>query len=199
MASNRDNTPVSRGVSGKSAQGVRGGIEYRAASDSKVGDREYPRSLYVAVNASLAVFALAILMGLLLVFTPLGKLIELRGEQAQVVYTLEFHDVNGDLAATPTEGLRLFDATSGKDLGEVIGFEVLPRAIPTGQEGEPPSEAPQHDTAKTLLVTVALSCDYLSGVGYSVHGIRIAQGLNYTVLMGGSMAVGTCVSVEKGW
>ena len=199
MANNRDKAPSSRNVSGKNAQGVRGGIAYRAASESRVGDREYPRSLYVAVNAALALFALAILLGLLLVFTPLGKMLEPRGETASVVYVLEFHDVNGDLAATPTEGLRLLDAMSGKDLGEVIGFEILPQSIPTGQEGEAPEEPLSHDTARTLSVTVALSCEYEPGVGYSAHGIRIAQGLYYTVFMGDSLAVGTCVSVEKGW
>ena len=199
MANNRDKIPSPRNVSGKSAQGVRGGIAYRAASESKVGDREYPRSLYVAVNAALALFALAILLGLLLVFTPLGKMLELRGESASVVYVLEFHDVNGDLAATPTEGLRLLDAMSGKDLGEVIGFEVLPQAIPTGQDGAQPQEPLTHDTARAVSVKVAVSCEYESGVGYTVHGIRIAQGFYYTVFMGDSLAVGTCVSVEKGW
>ena len=197
MASNRDKiSPGLQNSAEKNPLGVRGGIAYRAASERRAGEQEYPRSLYVVVNVVLAVFALTVLLGLLLVFTPLGKMLEVKGSREQILYTLEFHDVNGDLAAAHTEGLHLVDALGGYDLGEIVGFEVLPQSIPTGQ-GD--AEILEHDTAKTVSVTVALFADYARGVGYSVQGIRIAQGLYYTVFLGDSLAVGTCVSVEKGW
>ena len=203
MANHHDKHFSFSSSASKNSQGVRGGVAYRAASDSNVGEREYPRLLYVAVNILLAVFALAILTGLLLVFTPLGDLWEREIGRVDILYTLEFYDVNGDLGAAPTEGTRVFDAKTGQDLGEVIGVTVAPYVLPPEQWREQePSTSPDtttEGTARTVLLTVALSAQYEAEVGYTVHGIRIAKGLSYTLHFADSVAEGTCVSLEKRW
>ncbi len=195
MAKNHDqNSDFSR-------KGVRGGVAYRNLSDSYQNDKNYPRGLYIGVNAVLSLFALAILLGLLAVFTPLGDLWKGLGEEADIVYTLEFYDINGDLSAAPAEGTTLVDPQTGNALGEIVAITSRPYVLPssflrTEGQGEGNSVL---TTAKIVSVTVALSARYEAGVGYTVHGMRIAKGLPYTVSFAGSVATGTCVSIEKRW
>ncbi len=188
----------------KNGQGVRGGVAYRALSESKAGDREYPRSLYVAVNAVLALFALAILAGLLLVFTPLGEMWNRdKGQAQEILYTIEFYDVNGDLGAAPVEGTHLFDAVTGRDLGEAIGITVSPYVLPPEmlreQADNEAADSATTGNAQIVSMTVSVNAHYEDGIGYTVYGIRIAKGLSYTVSFSGSVASGNCVSVEKRW
>ena len=184
----------------KNGQGVRGGVAYRELSDSYASDKNYPRSLYIGVNVVLSLFAITVLLGLLLVFTPLGQLWQGVGAEADILYTLEFYDVNGDLSAAPAEGTTLIDPQTGKALGEIVQVTSRPYVMPSFALREGTGEdSSLSTTAKIVSVTVSLCAHYEKGVGYTVHDMRIAKGLSYTVSFGGSVATGTCVSIEKRW
>lgn len=202
MAYNHDHkSDLSRQSLPKNGQGVRGGVAYRKLSDSYVNDKNYPRSIYIAVNVALVIFAVTVLLGLLLIFTPLGNTWEIGRGEADILYTLEFYDVNGDLSAAPAEGALLLDPQTGNVMGEIVKITSRPYTLPptlwrdqeegTGAFDSVPS------SAKTVSVTVALCAQYRRGLGYSVYGTRIAKGCSYTVSFAGSIATGTCVSIEK--
>ena len=65
--------------------------------------------------------------------------------------------------------------------------------------GEEQVGGSEHASAKIVSVTVAVCAEYEEQIGYSVKGTRIAKGCSYTVSFAGSLATGTCVSIEKRW
>ena len=185
----------------KNGQGIRGSVAYRNLSESYASDKNYSRALYIGVNAALAVFALAVLLLLLLVFTPLGDTWHALHEEAEILYTIEFYDVNGDLSAAPAQGTLLIDPKTGNTMGEIVAITSRPYTLPSSflRDGEAQVGGSEHASAKIVSLTVALCAEYEEGVGYSVNGMRIAKGGSYTVSFAGSLATGTCVSIEKRW
>ena len=179
-----------------SNQGVRGGVAYRELSDSYAGDKNYPRLLYVSVNTVLAVFATAIVLGLLLIFTPLGELWRGTGSEVELLYTLEFYDVNGDLTLESAAGTEVLDPATGKSLGRIVRVEKKPYVLP---DSFLRSQESTDSSAVIISVTVMLVANYEEDLGYTANGMRIAKGESYTVAFGDSMATGMCVSIEKGW
>ena len=204
MAYNHDQKPTfSRQGLPKSGQGVRGGVAYRKLSDSYASDKNYSRGLYIGVNAVLAIFAAVVLLLLLLIFTPLGDTWHALRDEADILYTLEFYDVNGDLCAAPAQGTLLIDPKTGNTMGEIVGVTARPYTLSSAlwRDGETETGGIDsgHASAKIVSVTVALCAEYEEGIGYSVNGMRIAKGCSYTVSFAGSLATGTCVSIEKRW
>ncbi|MBR2011370.1 MAG: hypothetical protein IKA06_06470 [Clostridia bacterium] len=204
MAYNHDQkSAFSREKLPKNGQGVRGGVAYRKLSDSYASDKNYSRGLYIGVNAVLAMFVAAVLLLLLLVFTPLGDTWHVLREEADIIYTLEFYDVNGDLCAAPAQGTLLIDPKTGNVMGEIVEITARPYTLPSvlWRDGEVQTAGfdSEHASAKIVSITVALCAEYEQSVGYSVNGVRIAKGCSYTVSFAGSLATGTCVSIEKRW
>ncbi|MBR2312721.1 MAG: hypothetical protein IKA46_05485 [Clostridia bacterium] len=202
MAHYHDQKPsFARQRPSKSGQGVRGNVAYRNLSDSYAGDKNYSRGLYIGVNAALAIFALAVLLLLLLIFTPLGDRWQALQDEAEILYTLEFYDVNGDLGAAPAQGTLLIDPKTGNTMGEIVAITSRPYTLPSSflRGGETQAGESEHASAKIVSVTVAICAEYEEGIGYSVSGTRIAKGGSYTVSFAGSLATGTCVSIEKRW
>ena len=188
----------------RTGAGVRGGVEYRAASERFVSDKQYPPALFVVVNGALVLLFLAIVAALLFAFTPLSRFVTLYGERREVVYTVELYDYSGTLSSPDLVGTEILDTTGETRLGELFSLEewVEIKEVVPWQEGldrVPDGTVTEVITSPVRVVTLTLrvTAIYRAGEGYFLeNGTRLAAGESLAIWVGNTLGVGTVTGID---
>ncbi|MBQ8716944.1 MAG: DUF4330 family protein [Clostridia bacterium] len=172
---------------------------FEAASSGK-GKDSSRRWLFLVVDVLLLAAIVAAIVFMVSLLTPFSLFDSEGTEVRNVTYTVELSGVDRDSLSA----LKVGDAVTDKDTGAVIGVvtAVSSRAY------EAYTDVPVKDEAlnsyvvtkvtypeqfNTVTVTIAVTADYRSGVGYSVEDCRIAVGRTYDLHFPAYAASAVCV------
>ena len=124
------------------------------------------------------------------------------GHKQMIEYTLEFENVDADMAESIKEGDIAHGFGGSDDMGQVTVVKILPQVVyvydPETQQMVA-RELPAVDDARkapvTLCITVRADALYKSGNGYTVGGHRISIGLPLDITFDGFSGAGQCTAI----
>lgn len=176
---------------------------FEAASFAKgTGKDSNKRWLFLAVDVLLLAAIVAAIVFMVSLLTPFTLFDSDGNEVRNITYTVELSGVDRDSLSA----LKVGDAVTDKETGAVIGVvtAVSSRAyeaytdVPTDEIDEAlnshvVTKVTYPEEFNTVTVTLAVSADYQSGVGYFVEDCRIAVGRTYELHFPSYAANGVCV------
>lgn len=163
------------------------------------------RGLLLIADVVLLAVIFAAIFFLVSLLTPFSLFDTVQEETRTVTYTVEFKGVEKDAFASLRKGDTVIDKESGTVMGIVTDLEprkyVVYTDVPTDEKDETldshvvtKTEYPEEFT--TVAVTITVTSDYVSGVGYTVEDCRIAAGREYELNFPGCAGKGTCVEFK---
>lgn len=178
-------------------------LRTRGLGSARSGEKKH-RASFLLVDLFLLLGVVAVVFMLVLAFTPL----DIFGgdtEPRQILYTLEFYAVDKDMEHAFREGDTVTDVKSGAAMGVIT--QVSSRVYETYTETPTDEIVPEFDKYvvqkerneewRVVTVTIRVTADYRSGVGYTVDENRIAVGREYELRFPSYTNSGACVSVNK--
>ena len=152
------------------------------------------------VDVALIAVLLCIVLVAVEYFTSFSFL-GLGGSTRTIEYTLEFENVDPDMAASVNVGDHAIGLAGYRAVGEVRTTDtsaavkyVYNPALGSIVARELPANA-QNKTPLTLRVTLRTEATYRAGDGFSVNGNRISVGDSLAVSFDGFSGTGRCVSI----
>ena len=164
----------------------------------------------LAVDILLLVVILAAIFFLVVLLTPFDPFGAAQTEERTVVYTVELAGLHRDAVQSLRVGDTVTDAQTGSVIGEVVNiasrsYEVYtdlpsPNAAMTDEGNHKiyiVSKKVYPEEFQTVTVTIRLTADYESGVGYWADDCRIAVGRSYSLRFPAFAGDGVCVTFAE--
>ncbi len=190
----------------------REGDGIRRARRSRRGEqqRKTRRWGLLAVDILLLVVILAAIFFLVVLLTPFDPFDAAVTEQRTVVYTVELAGVHRDSVQSLRVGDTVTDAETGSVVGEVVNIASRSYEVYTdlpSQDAEMTDEGDHKiyvvskkaypEDFQTVTVTIRITADYESGVGYWADDCRIAVGRSYALRFPSFAGDGVCVTFAE--
>ncbi len=182
-------------------------LRARSAASARSTEKKH-RASFLLVDFFLLLGVVAVIFLLVLAFAPLG----FSGKDAeprQIVYTVEFYGVDKEMESAFREGDTVTDMETGAVMGVIT--QVSSRVYETYTDTPTDEIVPEFDKYvvqkerneawRVVTVSIQVTAEYQSGVGYTVDAHRIAVGREYQLRFPTYVNSGACVSltvVEEG-
>lgn len=180
-------------ISSNSAEGLR----------ARSAEKKH-RASFLLVDLLLLLGVVSVIFLLVLAFTPLD-LFGKDAEPREILYTVEFYGVDKDMESAFHEGDTVTDVETGVVMGVVT--QVSSRVYETYTDTPSAEIVPEFDKHvvqkerneawRVVTVTISVTADYQSGIGYSVENNRIAVGREYRLRFPAYTNSGACVSLSR--
>ena len=178
------------------------GLRSRGRSGARNGEKKH-RASFLLVDLLLLIGVVAVILLLILAFTPLTLF---GGDTVpqQIVYTVEFYAVDKEMEHVFREGDVVVDVQTGAQMGVVlqtsgrpyVTYIDIPSADIDPELGKHEVQTVENEAWRIVTVSILVTADYESGVGYTVDAQRIAVGREYQLRFPGYTDTGACVSVR---
>ena len=161
------------------------------------------RWLVLLVDILLLAAIVAAVIFIVSLLTPFSVFDTEKNEERDITYRIEMAGVEIEYFNLKI-GDAVIDSVTGAEIGKVVAFEGRDYEAYTDTAGDKNEEYGSHmvdkilypgDEYQTITVTVAVTADYQSGVGYSAGDCRIAVGRNYQVRFPNYEDNAVCVSI----
>lgn len=173
----------------------------RARREEK-GKGKNRRWLFIAVDVVLLAAIVAAVLFLVSLLTPFSIFRSNDIEEREITYTLEIKGMERDAVETLSVGDVVTDLETGAEIGVITAVHSRPYTEYAGVNPDPAggwlvNNTTYPDDYNTVTITVAVTADYQSGVGYTVADCRIAVGKAFELSFPGYTGSGVCVSFEQ--
>lgn len=131
-----------------------------------------------------------------------GSLFKSKTETKTIEYTVVFRRVSEDFVTAVSSGNAVLNAKEKQSFGTVSAdVESNPSTyvayVPGGEEGAGGTATLlPYPGYVDLTVTIRVDAEYSEGTGYTVGGIRIAVGSEYSLMFPGFTGTGTCIALN---
>jgi hypothetical protein len=159
--------------------------------------------LFLVLDILLLAAIVATIFFLVVLLTPLNPFAKNHAETVDVLYAVEFSNVDGDVfeLLSSAEGQSVVDAATGKVIGEVRMVDKRAYSFYTDvavKEGDNYVVGKETSMDKyTVTVTLSARAEYEEGVGYTVDNSRVAVGRTYELHFPSYAGSGTCVTLVR--
>jgi hypothetical protein len=176
-------------------------LRARSLASARGGEKKH-RASFLLVDLLLLIGVVAVILLLVLAFTPLD-LFGNDAEERQILYTVEFYGVDKEMEYAFREGDTVTDLQTGAVMGVVT--QVSSRVHEVYTDTPTDEIVPEFDKYvvqkekneawRVITVTIQVTAEYQAGVGYTVDANRIAVGREYQLRFPTYTRSGACVAL----
>ena len=167
------------------------------------GDAKGRKKAFLLLDILLLVAIVAAVFFLVLLLTPLNPFSGNKTESAEITYTVELVNVDGEVYDLLQVGDVVTDANTGKAIGKIVKVD---KREYTEYIFDPVDSVRENDryvmvkeaveNRYTVIVTLSVTAEYVAGEGYEVDRCRIAVGRDYELEFPRYAGGGKCVTLQ---